>query len=139
MIRPMTKQDLVSAQEIILAAQKGMMYDLAPFLQKCLKEKGELSLVAREKEQVIGVIIGSLLGVLGMVDVLAVKHEFQGQGVGLALVQALSERLRAQGARKLVVLSWEHSVAFYEKLGFRADPSIHFMSRNIESSAEATV
>jgi predicted N-acetyltransferase YhbS len=112
------------------------MYDIEPFLRKCLMEKGELSLVAEVDGQVAGVIIGSVLGVLGMVDVLAVKLVFQRQGIGLTLVEALTERVRARGVRKLVVLSWDHSTSFYENLGFRADPGIHFMSRNIGTSAE---
>ena len=136
MIRLMTEQDLSSSQEVILAAQKGVVYDIEPFLRKCLMEKGELSLVAEVDGQVAGVLIGSLLGALGMVDVLAVKPAFQGQGIGLTLVEALTERVRARGARKLVVLSWDHSASFYENLGFHADPSIHFMSRSIRTSAE---
>ena len=137
MIRPMTEHDVLPAQEIILAAQKGVMYDLEPYLRKCLAEKSEFTAVAEVDGQIAGVVIGSLLGVLGMVDVLAVKAEYQGHGVGLALVEALIERVRAHGARKLVVLSWDHSAPFYEKLGFRADPGIRFMARSVEAPVQA--
>jgi predicted N-acetyltransferase YhbS len=136
LIRLMTEQDLASVQEVILAAQKGVMYDIEPFLRKCLMVKGELSLVAEVDGQVAGVVLGSLLGVLGMVDVMAVKPAFQRQGMGSVLIEALIERVWARGARKLVVLSWDHSTSFYENLGFRTDPSIHFMSRDIGTSAE---
>lgn len=138
MIRRMTEEDLKEAQRIILAAQKGVMYDLVPFLKMCLEQKADLSLVAEREGEIVGVVIGGLLSTVGMVDVLAVDSQTQGQGVGMELIEALSTRLRGRGASKLVVLSWEHSAPFYEKLGFREDPGIHFMSRRIEEPKAET-
>ncbi|NIL77711.1 N-acetyltransferase [Rhodococcus sp. B10] len=81
----------------------------------------ELSLVAVSEEQIVGYVIGTL-GCIGDTEAigvgpLAVLPEFQGQGVGQALMYALIGASEALHERVLALLG---SPEYYSRFGFRA-------------------
>ena len=51
----------------------------------------------------------------------AVRRPFRGAGVGRALMRALEDEARALGRRELVLNAQLPVVAFYERLGYRAE------------------
>ena len=51
----------------------------------------------------------------------AVRRPFRGAGVGRALMRALEDEARALGARELLLNAQLPVVAFYERLGYRAE------------------
>ncbi len=81
-----------------------------------------LWLVAVEGEQVLGYIGSqSVLGEADMMN-LAVSEEALGRGIGVALVEALIERLRQNGVYRLTLevrVSNAPAIGLYEKLGFQ--------------------
>jgi putative acetyltransferase len=88
-----------------------------------------LSLVAEVDGQVVGhiafspvTVSGGSTGWYGLGPV-AVKPEFQGQGIGSALVQSGLAALREQGARGCVLVG---DPAFYGRFGFSNDPALTF-------------
>jgi len=58
-------------------------------------------------------------GCSGHIEDVAVHRDFQGQGVGAALVRNLVEVARAAGCYKLILNCRERTTTFYERLGFR--------------------
>lgn len=80
-----------------------------------------LWLVAVEGDRVIGYIGSqSVLGEADMMN-LAVDASCRGLGVGMKLVEALIDRLRQNGVRRLTLevrVSNTPAIALYEKLGF---------------------
>jgi ElaA protein len=51
----------------------------------------------------------------------AVRRDWRGQGVGLALMRAVIEAARRAEVRELQLESQTHALAFYERLGFAAE------------------
>jgi glucosamine-phosphate N-acetyltransferase len=62
-------------------------------------------------------------GCSGHIEDVAVHKDFQGRGIGAALVHHLVEQAKAAGCYKLILNCREGNVAFYEKLGFRRHDS----------------
>lgn len=123
--------DIEGVQRVALSVHKGVNYDLRVFLENCLTQKGNLCLVAEELGEITGVAIGGQLGVLGMVDMLAVSPARQGSGIGNALLDELTRRYRKRGIKRLAVLSWKGSAGFYQSLGFEIEKDLNFMTKAI--------
>lgn len=85
-----------------------------------------LSLVAEGDAGIVGHVAASPVGLgdaqgwFGIAP-LSVRPEWQAQGIGTALMQAALARLRAQGARGVVLVG---EPAYYGRFGFAADPGI---------------
>jgi amino-acid N-acetyltransferase len=66
---------------------------------------------------------------LAEIRTIAVDEEFQGEGIGQSIVEALLERARALGVRRVFVLTF--AVKFFGRLGFEeitgetAPPEVH--------------
>ena len=103
--------------------------------QSELKNPLALWLVAVDGGRVVG-YIGSQT-VLGQSDMmnLAVREEYRRHGLGKNLVEALEQRLIAQGVEALLLevrVSNSPAIALYEKLGFRQvgrRPNYYFKPR----------
>jgi putative acetyltransferase len=82
------------------------------------KLAGMLTLVAVIGGEVAG--FGSLKGA-DLIDMLFVDPEFARQGVGGALVDALSKLAEARGAKRLTAEASEVARSFFERRGFAAE------------------
>jgi len=58
-----------------------------------------------------------------MLSRIVVLQEYRHQGLGTRVVQEAEEWARQQGFRSVVLESREEKVAFYERMGYRADPA----------------
>jgi ribosomal protein S18 acetylase RimI-like enzyme len=73
---------------------------------------------------------------MGTISYNAVAPEFQGHGVGSALIQQVVDYLVAQGARVLTVVTVEEdtpALRIYERLGFHKLTSLIYLSRDVPS------
>jgi GNAT superfamily N-acetyltransferase len=82
-------------------------------------------LVADEDGAPVGLIRGVYDGSRALIHMLAVHPNYQGRGIGTALVREIARRFKAQGAPTLGVTAVERSVGFWEDLTFR--PSARYM------------
>ena len=86
-----------------------------------LQRNPDLFLIAEDRERVIGTVIGTFDGRCGWANHVAVDPQWQGAGVGTALMCALEHRLRALGCASLnltVTRANAQVQGFYERLGF---------------------
>jgi GNAT superfamily N-acetyltransferase len=82
-------------------------------------------LVAQEHGLPVGLIRGVYDGSRAAIHLLAVHPDFQGQGIGTALVRHIATRFKARGAPTLGVTAAERTVGFWERLTFR--PSARYL------------
>jgi len=108
------KDELVIAREVLDAEiEKGA-------------RAGYISLVAETKGRIVGwVSFGEAACALGTWEIywLATEPEFQGRGIGTALLEAAEEKIRQAGARLIVVETstrtlYQSTRTFYEKMGY---------------------
>jgi ribosomal protein S18 acetylase RimI-like enzyme len=71
-----------------------------------LRRDADLFLVAEEGGSIVGVVLGAFDGRMGSVNRLAVAESQRRTGLATRLVQAVEDRLRAKGARR--VFAWIH-------------------------------
>jgi ribosomal protein S18 acetylase RimI-like enzyme len=86
-----------------------------------LRRNPDLFLIAEDGERVVGTVIGTYDGRCGWAHHVAVDPQWQGAGVGKALMCELEHRLRAHGCViiNLTVTRANAQVqGFYERLGF---------------------
>ena len=86
-----------------------------------LKRDPDLFLVAEEKHEIVGVVMGAWDGRRGWINHLAVKPSYQGSGIGTALVRELEKRLVKKGARKVnaQIYEWNNkSLKFFKANGY---------------------
>ena len=102
--------------------------DLLPLVGDMLREPtATLSLVAVKAEWVVGNIMFTRCAVKGcaakaaLLAPLAVEPEWQGQGIGTALVREGLRRLGQDGIKTVFVLG---DPAYYGRLGFCREPSV---------------
>jgi ribosomal protein S18 acetylase RimI-like enzyme len=102
-------------------------------LEKKLLRDPELFLVAEDDGEIIGAVIGAFDGRRGFVYHLAVAPERQGEGIGNALMERVSEGLKKLGAIRLLLLVDEDNVSaqdFYRTTGFSSNRMI-VMSKDL--------
>lgn len=90
-------------------------------LWQTLQHNPGLFLVASHGQRVIGTVIGTYDGRCGWANHVAVEPDWQGTGVGAALMHELEKRLRARGCRSInltVKRANAQVQGFYERLGF---------------------
>ncbi len=67
-------------------------------------------------------VIGAVMGFIGKdyakVHALCIDFPYQRQGISKALMLALEDEFRKRGASKVYLNSREHTVPYYEKLGY---------------------
>jgi ribosomal protein S18 acetylase RimI-like enzyme len=80
-----------------------------------------LFLVVDYAGQIIGTVMGGFDGRRGMMYHLAVAQQHRKQGIGLALMEALAQRLKANGCIKYYLLVTKDNldaIRFYENHGW---------------------
>ncbi|MBO8173383.1 MAG: GNAT family N-acetyltransferase [Bacillaceae bacterium] len=104
-------------------------------LAKQLAWDSELVMVAEQDEQVIGVIVGTIDGDRAYFYRLAVHPDYQKQGVGKKLVDALEERFRQKGVKNVFIMINQDNrkvIPFYSSLGYHVQKYIT-LSKKISS------
>ena len=87
-----------------------------------LIERGAgIVLVAEEGDQVVGFLVFRWwFGWNGWLEAIAIRKEYRGRGIGTRLTEALIERAREMGYKKICLAVKQQEVArFYEKFGAR--------------------
>lgn len=86
-----------------------------------LRNKKEVVLVAKEKNKIVGYISFKKLRNTADLGFLAVLQEFQGKGIGLALMKACIEHAEKLGFKKITLSvnkNNSNAISLYNKLGF---------------------
>ena len=82
-------------------------------------------LVAEEDFKVVGFIRGVYDGSRAIIHIASVDPEYQGRGIGRALVYAIAKRFKDRGAASLAV-TVPGETGFWKKMGFRQTTRIMF-------------
>lgn len=93
-------------------------------IERKLKVDPDLFLVGLLEGKVIASVMGGYEGHRGWINYLAVKPDYQGQGYGQAIMQAVEGRIRAKGCPKInlqVRTTNESVIRFYASLGYGND------------------
>ncbi len=107
-------------------AEVGLTLEQAKEVFRERLRRGIRTFVARVDDRIVGT--ASLLieekfihegGCSGHIEDVAVHPDYQGKGIGAALVRHLVEQARAAGCYKVILNCSEGTAPFYEKLGFR--------------------
>jgi ribosomal protein S18 acetylase RimI-like enzyme len=88
---------------------------------KKIQRDPDLFLVVDYAGQIIGTVMGGFDGRRGMMYHLAVAQQHRKQGIGLALMEALEQRLKAKGCIKYYLLVTKDNldaIRFYENHGW---------------------
>lgn len=102
-------------------------------------------LVAEREDEIVGFALGTVISKrrsawdYGYLIWLGVAPEIKGQGLGKRLVQTMTKRFLAEGARIMMIDTEAHSAAekFFKRLGF-GNPRAHvYMSMHISQAQEA--
>lgn len=103
-------------------------------IQRKCSISDELFLVAVQREQIVGSVMGGYEGHRGWINYLAVDPTIQKQGLGRQLMEAVEERMLALGCPKINLQVREGNtdvIAFYEAIGFKDDQCKSFGKRLI--------
>jgi ribosomal-protein-alanine N-acetyltransferase len=91
-------------------------------IERCLRNRDCVVLVARDRRRVIGFAIMEFYSMHAHLNLLAVQPGYQRLGIGRQLVEWLEASARTAGIFKVhleVRAGNDGALAFYEKLGFR--------------------
>lgn len=141
-IRPFTMEDYPAVYALWQEAGPGVRLrpsDSAPEVAKKLERDPDIFLVAEAEGRIVGVIMGAWDGRRGWLHHLAVAEAYRGQGIGVALVREVEERLRAKGCLKVNLLVRAENVAarrLYERLGYEEMAGIIAMGKELHSASE---
>jgi glucosamine-phosphate N-acetyltransferase len=127
-VRELTAQDLSEGflESLASLAEVRLTPPQALEVLRNRQRAGVRTYVARMQGQVVGT--ATLLleqkfihggGLVGHIEDVAVRGEYQGRGVGSALVQHATEEARKRGCYKVILDCFEHLVPFYGRLGYR--------------------
>lgn len=131
-IREMKKEEISRAAEIqkgILSEERArrLRYDIEELLVSYIEKSPRTSLVAVEKDKVIGFMVGDIKewssGVerAGWIEIIGVDPQYMGQGVGKALGKALIERFKNEGVVDIYTsVHWDSGdlISFFKSIGF---------------------
>lgn len=90
-------------------------------IEKKYNHDPDLMLVACNHQEIIATVIGGFDGRRGMIYHLAVKQEYQNQGIGRQLMTEIENRLVAKGCKKMYLMMHpDHTelLAYYKSLGW---------------------
>jgi predicted N-acetyltransferase YhbS len=108
--------------------------DSADDLRQALVAIAAHVLVAEDRGQIVGSVIGTFDGWRGNIYRLAVRPDHRRQGVARALVAEVENRLAQQGAKRITALAEKDHplpMAFWEAVGYPVDERIVRRVRNL--------
>ncbi len=106
-------------------------------LVRFLERNPGLSFVARDENQIVGVVLCGHDGRRGYIDQLAVSKSYRRQGIGRSLVSRCVYNLMRIGIRKWHLFVFEdnlEAIAFWDNLGWAKRVELITMSRDLENS-----
>ena len=106
--------------------------ELAELIKK-LERDHDLFLIAEERGQIIGAVIGAWDGRHGWIYHLAVSTQILRQGIGMQLMEEVERRLQQRGAVEINLLVEGRNtqvVPFYQRLGFQIGNKV-LMSKSL--------
>lgn len=121
-----------------LASVRRFGRDSREAVQGQLESENCVFLVAEEEGRIIGVVFGSHDGRKGWINRLAVDPEFRRRGVAQDLILKVEERLKKKGIQvfsTLIFKSNRSSMNLFSKMGYKADPSILYLSKRPDKEA----
>ncbi len=132
-IRPENQRDIEEIRGLVTAAFEGAPHSdgTEGAIVDALRQAGALtlSLVAEREGEILGHVAFSPVRI-GEQDIewfglgpVAVRPDRQRQGVGIRLIEAGLERIRALGGKGCVVLG---DPDYYARFGFKANPGLSF-------------
>lgn len=115
---------LSDADEVATILKLNNQYEFpevdGPEAMKRVKEcNAAVFLVCEMDEKVVGAIRGTYDGSRAMIHQLSVHPEYQGQGIGSALVKEIVKRFEQQGAHTVSATVTGKSLPFWRKNGFK--------------------
>lgn len=99
-----------------------------------LERNPDTCFVAEDGEAIIGTILGGSDGRRGYIHHLAIKGNYQKQGIGKKLLQRCLDALREQGIEKchiFVIADNQEGLKFWQKEGWELREDILIMSKNL--------
>lgn len=124
-----------------LSAVKSLMESIPNFwhkkwtiqtLEKAFHAAGDLALIYKKNNQIIGCIFGYDCGFRGYLAGLAVSNEFHEKGIGKSLVQNVEDLLRKRGCELIITDALRSSQDFFMKCGWGIPQSILLRKRLID-------
>ena len=136
-IRPMLKTDLPEVERIDWSAFADIWRNSLPCLETAFNQ-AVVATVAEASGRMVGYQISSAAAASGHLARLAVLPEYQGNGIGYAIVRDLLERFEERGTF-LVTVNTQHnnlaSLALYKKAGFRLTGEVYPVYEHYISSS----
>jgi ribosomal protein S18 acetylase RimI-like enzyme len=99
-----------------------------------LERDPDLFLVAEERAEIVGTVMGAWDGRRGWIYHLAVKPGHQRRGIASTLVKEVEERLAAKGAAKVnaqVYATNQQSLDFFRAAGYQAQPELVMIGKQL--------
>ncbi|MES2093045.1 MAG: GNAT family N-acetyltransferase [Actinomycetota bacterium] len=121
--------------EEITAAKTEPVYGLSEVLASCQKDH---AVVAMHGEEVIGAAVGRAAHAQGWIVFLATAQNWQGQGIGTAMLASLEKRMAPHGLTKLSALmpESESRVDAFLNRGFEVKKNLRYFERHIPVQRE---
>lgn len=91
-------------------------------------DRSSIHFLALADGEVVGTGRLTMYGREAQVAWVATRVPWRGQGVGKAIMRAIIERGRQEGADRVMLNAQTHAIGFYEDLGFHTIGSEFFMS-----------
>jgi len=104
-------------------------------IQKKVARDPDLFLVAENKHNIVGTIIGGFDGRRGIIYHLAVESAYRGQGVGSQLLNKVETRLRSKGCLKcylMVTSENEPAMRYYEHHGWHQMDYVRLYGKELD-------
>jgi [ribosomal protein S18]-alanine N-acetyltransferase len=127
LIRPMRKNDLSEVVRVDWSAFADIWRNSLPCLETAFNQS-VVATVAEASGRLIGYQISSAAAASGHLARLAVSPDFQGRGIGYAIVCDLLERFEERGTFHVTVNTQHNnlsSLALYKKAGFRLTGEVY--------------
>ena len=126
-IRLMRKTDLPEVERIDGTAFADIWRNSRPCLETAFNQS-VIATVAEASGQLVGYQISSATAASGHLARLAVHPDYQGRGIGYALVSDVLEHFEGRGTFQITVNTQHHnlaSLALYKKAGFRLTGEVY--------------